>query len=348
MNDERKTLVILTPGFPGSETDSTCLPMQQNFAKALKQNYPNLAIIVISFHYPYHKKSYDWFGIPVISLGGKNKGGLFTLMLRTKANATLKKINDKTRISTIISFWYGECAFAGHRFAQQNHIKHFCWILGQDARKGNKHIKKGRLKDNELVALSDFLQEEFEKNYGTKPKYVITPGLTSQSPAELPRGIDILGAGSLIPLKQFDIFLEIIFEIKKQMPAVKAMLIGEGPEKEKLEALITKYDLQKNVILTGKLAYTDVLKMMERSKLLLHPSSYEGFSGVCQEALTVGAHVVSFCRAMNYEIENWHIVSDKEEMKYKAISLLQNTIEFLPPKQVFSINDTAKAFAEII
>jgi len=350
MNDESKTLVILTPGFPESEADSTCLPMQQNFIKALKENYPQLKIIIISFHHPSHKNTYEWFGIPVISLGGKNKGGMVTFILRYNVNAALNKIHSKTKISIILSFWYGECALAGHRFAQQHHTRHFCWLLGQDARRGNKYPRLAKLKANELIALSGFLQDEFERNYRIKPLYVITPGVNNEfnDDAVTRRDTDILGVGSLIPLKQFDIFLKLVFEIKKQMPAVKAVLVGDGPVKEKLQDLITEYDLQQNLVLTGQLPYDDVLKMMRRSKLLLHPSSYEGFSGVCQEALSAGAHVVSFCRAMKYEIENWHIVTGKEEMKNKAISILQNTDEYHPSKFTFSINDTAKAFARLI
>jgi glycosyltransferase involved in cell wall biosynthesis len=350
MNNENNTLVILTPGFPGSEADSTCLPMQQNFIKALKENNPLLKIIIISFHYPYHKNTYDWFGIPVISLGGKNKGGMVTFILRYNANAALNKINSNTRISAILSFWYGECALAGQRFAQQHHTKHYCWLLGQDARRGNKYPGLAKLKANELIALSDFLQDEFERNYRIKPLHVITPGVNNEfsDDALTRRDIDILGVGSLIPLKQFDIFLKIVFEIKKQMPAVKAMLAGDGPAKERLQHLITEYDLQHNIVLTGQIPHDDVLKMMQRSKVLLHPSSYEGFSGVCQEALSAGAHVVSFCRAMKYEIENWHIVTGKEEMKNKVIDILQNTNEYNPPQFILSINDTAKAFARLI
>lgn len=349
MKDESKTLVILTPGFPESETDSTCLPMQQHFITALQQNYPYLKIIVLSFHYPFYKKKYNWFGIPVISFGGKNQGGLVTYIIRSKVNTALKKINSENKIIAILSFWYGECALAGHRFAEQYRIKHYCWLLGQDARKGNKYVKRAALQAHQLVALSDFLQEEFEKNYGTRPLHLITPGVKTllNDAAVTNRDIDIIGAGSLIPLKQFDIFLEMIFKIKKQIPAVKAILIGEGSEKEALKRLIIKYNLQQNIVLTGALSNDDVLKIMQRSKILLHPSSYEGFSGVCQEALSAGTHVISFCRAMKYEIENWHIVTDKEEMKKKTFSILQNTDQYLPSEFIFSINDTAKAFAQL-
>jgi hypothetical protein len=52
---------------------------------------------------------------------------------------------------------------------------------------------------------------------------------------------------------------------------------------------------------------------MQRSKILFHPSAYEGFGAVCLEALYAGAKVVSFVKPMNDDIPNWHIVNNTEE-----------------------------------
>ena len=56
MNDKQKTFVILTPGFAKDEADSTCIPTQQNFVRALKELYPQLNIIILAFDYPYIQK----------------------------------------------------------------------------------------------------------------------------------------------------------------------------------------------------------------------------------------------------------------------------------------------------
>ena len=81
-NDE--TFVILTPGFPKNEADSTCIPMLQQFVLTLKDLYPQINIVVLSFQYPYFKKTYQWFDITVTSFNGRNKGGLSKLFLRKK------------------------------------------------------------------------------------------------------------------------------------------------------------------------------------------------------------------------------------------------------------------------
>jgi glycosyltransferase involved in cell wall biosynthesis len=319
------TLVILSPGFAASEEDINCLPMQQAFVRCLKESYPALHIIILAFQYPYFKEPYQWHGITVISFAGKNKGGFARLLLRRRVYSALSEINRQHPITGLLSFWYGECALVGNQFAGRNKLRHFCWLLGQDAREGNKYIKYVKLKETEMIALSDFLQDEFERNYGDRPKYMIPSGFDVKQlqPLQAKRDIDLLAAGSLISLKRFDVFIAVVAEIKKLQPGIKAVLVGDGPEKKKLQVLIAEHGLAENITLTGELPHAELLQLMQRTKIFLHPSSYEGFSGVCQEALACGAQVISFCRAMNRDIEQWHIVNNKQQMVEKTVSLLQ-------------------------
>ena len=346
----KETLIILSPGFPESETDSTCLPMQQQFVRAFKKMHPAFEIIILTFQYPYHQKEYKWFDVKVIPFGGRNKGGFQKLLLRNKINSTLKKLHQENKIAGLLSFWYNECAFIGKKFADKYGIKHYCWILGQDAKKENKYPNILPPRSGELVALSDFIQNEFERNHGVKPQFVIPPGIDETLFGNMSeqKTIDVLGVGSLIPLKQYDIFLEIIAEIKKQIPGIKALLVGKGPEKERLQSLINKFELENNVRMTGELPYDEVLKLMQRAKILLHPSSYEGFGCVCLETLYAGAHVISFCKPMDVQITHWHIVKDKERAISKALRILSDQHTEYSPANGFSINNTVAAMINLL
>lgn len=345
----KETFIILSPGFPESETDSTCLPMQQQFVRALKRMYPGFDVVVLTFQYPYHQQEYRWFDIRVIPFGGRNKGGLQKLLLRKKINSTLRKLHRERRITGLFSFWYNECAFTGKKFADKYGIKHYCWILGQDAKEANKYPKLLPPRSNELVALSDFIQGEFERNHGIKPQFVIPPGIDETLFNDLSgaKDIDLLGVGSLIPLKQYDIFLEIIAEIRKQLPGIKALLVGKGPEREKLQSLINKLGLESNIKITGELPYAEVLNLMQRAKVFLHPSSYEGFGCVCLEALYAGAHVISFCKPMNMPISHWHIARNNEAAIADAVEILINQQTEYKPIKGFGINETAAAFMNL-
>ena len=325
MSKDKETLLILIPGFPKDEADSTCLPSQQSFVRVAKEMYPDLNIIVLSFQYPYHTQPYRIFNVDVIPFSLKTKKGIAKVVARQRIRRTLEQIRNDYKIVGLLSFWCSECAMVGKRFADKYGLKHFCWIRGQDARAENKDVKKINPRPDELIALSDFLQEEFEKNHGIKPAYVIPPGIDRRQfeGPDLPHDIDLIAVGSLIPLKQFDIFLKLVAEAKKQLPNIKAVLIGDGPERKKLEEKAYMLGIADNIFFTGELTQKDTLQWMKRSRLLLHTSSYEGFSGVCLEALYAGCQVISFCWAMKEPIDNWFVAKDAEEMKVRMMQLIQ-------------------------
>jgi glycosyltransferase involved in cell wall biosynthesis len=316
MHNKEKTLLILSPGFPANEGDSICLPPQQSFILAIKNNFPELKIIILSFEFPHSTIPYDWNQILVIPFNGEFKRKLDKFMIWYRIWRKLKQIRREYQIIGLFSFWCAECALIGKYFAKMHALKHYCWILGQDARKNNRLIKWIRPVARELVAMSDFLAGEFFRNHQVRPAHTIPNGIDTSLylPGSFERDIDILGVGSLIALKQYDIFIRLISEITKKIPSIRSRICGKGPEKKMLQELIGKLQLERNILLAGEKDHQEVLHLMQRSKILLHTSSYEGFSTVCLEALYAGAQVISFCRPMERPIQNWHFASNQEEM----------------------------------
>lgn len=343
MNNKENTLVILTPGFAASEADTTCMPPQQVFVNALKKNDPSLNIIVLAFQYPYKSDSYLWNGIKIISFNGIGKNKFRKIVLWVNVWNTLRKLKHQYNITGILNFWLGECALTGKYFGRLNKIKQFTWLLGQDAKEGNKFFSIIKPRGSELIALSDFIAEQVLINYGITVAHTIPVGIDSsmfsQSPHE--RGIDVLGAGSLIPLKRYDLFIYGIKELTFHFPKIRAMICGKGPQEKKLQALIRDLSLTGNIILAGELPHGDVIRLMQRSKILLHPSSYEGFGSVCAEALYAGCHVISFCKPMKEQIEQWHVVKTEPEMKQKMLEILQQPHISHKPVTTYAIEDTA-------
>lgn len=344
MIDNHKTLIILSPGFAVNEDDSTCLPAQQSFIKSLNKIYPDLKIIILAFEYPFTKSEYLWYNNSVIPFAGRNRRKLFRLMMWRKIWRNLKKINQQENIIGLLSFWCTETALIGKLFSKKFNLKHYCWVLGQDARKGNKMIKLIKPKSEELIAMSDFLAAEFFSNYKIHPQHIIPNGINPElfSINNSEKDIDISAAGSLIPLKSYNIFINVINQINKSIPFVKAILCGKGDEEKKIKLLIEKLNLQNNITLTGEIPHAEVLKIMQRTKIFLHTSSYEGFSGACLEALYAGAHVISFCEPMKQKIDHWHIAKDELEMLTKTLELLNNSSTDFTTVLPFSMDNTAR------
>jgi glycosyltransferase involved in cell wall biosynthesis len=326
MENKPETLVILTPGFPANEADSACMPPQQVFVKALTEVCPGLNVVVVTFHYPFTTAEYKWNGIKVISLGGKDKGGLSRRITWLKASQILKKLNKEYSLTGLLSFWFGECAFVGNAFAKKHGLTHYSWMLGQDAKAGNKYFNLIKPKGDMLIALSDFIAKEVHKNYGITPMQVIPVGIdTGLFPAEpAKRAIDIFGAGSLIPLKQYHLFVEAISVLKKSFPNIKAVICGKGPELGQLQQMADLLNLQDNLTFAGELPPREVLALMQQSKIFLHPSAYEGFGSVLSEALYAGAHVVSFCKPLAKDYRHHHVVKDRHEMVEELLAILKN------------------------
>jgi glycosyltransferase involved in cell wall biosynthesis len=321
-----KALVILSPGFPAGDNDTTCLPPMQIFVKALKQHNPQLNIIVISFQYPFAAARYYWYGVEVIALAGKGKGQIFRLITWKRVWQTLKKLHNKYEISGILSFWMGECTFVGNRFAKKYDLPHYSWLLGQDAKAGNEYVSRIKPDSKFVIAISDFLAKEFRINYGITPAHVIPTGIDAALFNEVPveRDIDIMGAGSLIPLKQYHLFINVIKNLQSEFPAVKVVICGKGPEMGKLKKQIERLNLEDNIILKGEISHPEVLAMMQRSRIFLHTSSYEGYSTVLSEALYAGCHVVSLVNGMEERPARHYVPDNAEHLPDIIKELLHN------------------------
>jgi hypothetical protein len=166
MKNNQPVLVILTPGFPKDESDTSCLPSQQIFIRSLNKNFPLLKIIILSFQYPFSTLAYNWYGNMVIPFNGMKKGIIARMQCAPQmAPQMLNKLKNENNIIDLLSFWCGECALIGKYFGKKNNLEHFAWITGQDARKGNKYVPFIRPQSHELIAMSDFLSKEFYKNY---------------------------------------------------------------------------------------------------------------------------------------------------------------------------------------
>lgn len=349
MKNEQPVLVILTPGFPANEADTACLTSQQNLVRSINKARPDLQLIILSFQYPFEAQHYNWHGNTVISFNGQNKGKLHRLLVWKKVWQQLKRTHKENKIIGLLSFWCGECALVGKHFGSRFHLPHYCWILGQDARTSNHYVAYARLSGEQLVALSDFLRDEFCRNHGIMPAHVIPNGVESDAfRADHPvRSIDLLGVGSLIPLKQYDIFVGLVSRLREKFPNIKTVICGKGPEEEKLRSMIHHLGLEENITLTGELPHADILRLMQQSSILVHPSSYEGFSTVCLEALYAGAEVISFCKPMKADIRNWWTVATPEAMQEAIASiLLESDVDDLPVMP-YSIDATALAFLEL-
>jgi glycosyltransferase involved in cell wall biosynthesis len=114
----------------------------------------------------------------------------------------------------------------------------------------------------------------------------------AQQPVELPEDMPYLCAvGRLDPDKGFDRLIRIHKRILEQGVEHKLVIVGDGPDKERLQRTIQETDSGSSVILAGY--QINPYPYIKNSRCLVCSSFMEGLPVVSMEALALGVPVVS-------------------------------------------------------
>ncbi len=307
-----KHILLLSPGFAADEQDSPCIPPLQLYARALHAE-EGIKVSILSLHYPYTCEAKSWYGIPTYS--AFQKGPFQKIRIAKQARKWIRQIHREHPLHGIHSFWLSDAALLGHWMSRALKIPHWLTLMGQDARPSNRYLSLLPVKKLQTIALSTFHNQVFLKSTGFAANHIIPWGLPAKG-FSLAKDIDILGVGNLIPLKDYALFIRLVASLKEQRPNLKAVLIGEGTEREKLEQMIKQHQLERHLKLTGAIDRAEVIKYMARSRVFLHPSTYESFGFVFLEALAQGMYIVSRPVGMAKASEQWWLA--KEETGLKA------------------------------
>jgi glycosyltransferase involved in cell wall biosynthesis len=342
---KNKHILIITPGFPKDEDDFLCIPPLQEFLKRIKLSFPILKITVIALHYPYQAKIYNWNGISIISFAGKNNSIIKPLLWYQTINE-VKKINNSNQVFLIHSLWLGECAMIGNIISKKYNCKHVCTLMGQDLKSSNKYLRLLKNKKIKIVALSKNQSDQFFNLTNRNADEIIHWGIDDIPVSNCERDVDLLAVGSLIPLKNYSLFVKLVEKIVQNNPGIKCILTGTGPEELSLKQLAIEKGLEKNINFTGILDRSEIFKLMQRSKIFIHPSKFEGSGYVFAEALANGMNIISFNVGYAQLHPKWFIAGDEEDFISITVNLLATKLDFTPANP-FPLAETVSRYASL-
>jgi glycosyltransferase involved in cell wall biosynthesis len=109
-----------------------------------------------------------------------------------------------------------------------------------------------------------------------------------------PSGHDVIFAGRLISHKNVDVLIRSVASVTAYQPQLRCLIIGEGPERDRLEDLSRQLGLTSNIEFRDFLPDQDeVFALMKASRVFVLPSEREGFGAVVLEANACGIPVVT-------------------------------------------------------
>jgi glycosyltransferase involved in cell wall biosynthesis len=121
------------------------------------------------------------------------------------------------------------------------------------------------------------------------PEPVESPPVLHRSPAGRRT---IVGMGRLERQKGFDLLIRAYAAVAPARPDWDLTILGEGTEREALEALVVRLGLSGRVTLPGR--EPDAASALRRSDLFVLSSRYEGFPNALCEAMACGLPVIAF------------------------------------------------------
>ncbi|MFP5318566.1 MAG: glycosyltransferase family 4 protein [Acidimicrobiia bacterium] len=87
--------------------------------------------------------------------------------------------------------------------------------------------------------------------------------------------------------------IDVVIEAVARTDDVRLEVLGDGPERQRLEDLRDRLGLASRVAFAGNVAHDEVMARLAEADALLSASSYEGLPHVAIEALTVGTPVIT-------------------------------------------------------
>lgn len=105
----------------------------------------------------------------------------------------------------------------------------------------------------------------------------------------------VLSVGNLIPIKGHDLLVRAVASLAAEFPAIILEIIGDGPERSRLQSLSRELNVVERVRFLGRQSRHQVAEAMRRCTVFALPSRYEGLGCVYLEAMSAGKPVIG-CR----------------------------------------------------
>lgn len=123
----------------------------------------------------------------------------------------------------------------------------------------------------------------------------VDPDLFSPGDEPSSEGPVVLSVGNLIKIKGHELLVKAFASLAARFPALRLEIIGDGPERARLQALAQQLQISDRVRFLGRQSRQQVAAAMRRCTVFVLPSRYEGLGCVYLEAMSVGKPVIG-CR----------------------------------------------------
>ena len=103
----------------------------------------------------------------------------------------------------------------------------------------------------------------------------------------------VVAVGRLVPVKRFHLLVDALVTLKRRLPELEAAIVGEGYEREALEALLRERGAEEWISLPGRVGDAELLDLYRRAWVVASTSAREGWGMTLTEAAACGTPAVA-------------------------------------------------------
>ena len=142
----------------------------------------------------------------------------------------------------------------------------------------------------------------------------------------------ILSAGRLVPWKGFRMLIKIMPQLLAVNQFFRLVIVGEGPDKNRLQAMIKNLNIDRQVVITGAQTPDKLATFVAAADVFVLNTGYEGFSHQILEVMLAGVPIITTPVGGNLEVmkqgENGLMIRYNDEQNLvEAIKTLWNHAE---------------------
>lgn len=147
-----------------------------------------------------------------------------------------------------------------------------------------------------LITVADSLKQSLKRHFDIES--TVVHNMAGKEFFYQPKDVEkdclrYIATGSLIHRKGFDVLLRALSCANLDKNTWKLNIVGNGPDREKLQRIIYDSGLSDNVTLVGQKTKKEISEMLQQSDVFVLPSRNENFSVAVLEALASGLPVVA-------------------------------------------------------
>lgn len=290
-----KVLINLVNSLPQENYNITIKTIYDNFELASNLNEN---IKYSSFYKTCKNKKIDYI-----------KVRLYTFMLKKFTPKLLYRLLIKERYDTEIAFFRGAAVkiISGSNNYQSNKL---AWVHSDftkctgifDWFNNEEQTKNAYRKFNKIVCVSQYAKEKFTERMGIKENVIVryninlTDDIKNKAEEKIEEKFNkntfkVCTVGRLVEAKGYDRLLKIHKRLMDEELKHDLIIVGDGPDREKLTKYINDNNLNNSVYLLG--SKSNPYKYIKDSDLFVCSSRWEGFSTVISEAVILEKPVLT-------------------------------------------------------